>query len=76
MNQKTSNKFISSYLHFFLFTAILVVTPFECHYAVFELDDAVIGNGNAMRISSEIFNDTARVFKGWFAVDNPFFLIK
>lgn len=69
MNQKPANKFIGSYIHLFLFIAVLVVPPFECNHTVFKLDDPVIRNGNTMRIPSEIFYYTASVFKGRLTVD-------
>jgi len=60
VDTKTSDKFIGSQAHMFLFIAIPVVTPLECDSSVFQLQNAVVGNGNTMGIPSEIFNHTAR----------------
>ena len=76
MDKKPSDEFIVSQIHVFLFIIIPVVTPFECDYAVFKLQYTVVGNGNTMGISSEIFNYTAGIFEWRLAINNPFFLFK
>jgi hypothetical protein len=51
--------------------AMGVIFPLETNVTVFERAQAVVGNGNAVRVASQILEYTTRSAKGGFAVDHP-----
>ncbi len=60
VKQEPSDKFIS----------------FERHGLLAVIEDAVIADGDPVGISAKVLKDTFGAIEGWFAVDNPPFLIE
>jgi hypothetical protein len=54
---------------------ILIITPFEGNTAFFQLQDTVVGDGNQVCISTQIFNYGCSCFEWRFTVYYPFLLI-
>jgi len=76
MKKKAPDEFIGRQIHLLLLITVSIVPPFESDDSVFKLQDAVVGNGDAVGVSSEILNHMSGVFEWGLAVDNPFLLIE
>lgn len=73
MHQKMADEFIGTQRHDLPATAVPVIAPFESDGAVFNLQDAVVGDDDAVGVTSEIFHDTGCILEGRLAVNYPFF---
>ena len=76
MDQETANEFVDRQGHLFLLVVILVIAPLERHCTIFQLQDAVIRNCDAVRVPAEIFHHTTCVFERGLAVHHPFLLVQ
>ena len=52
-------------------TPVRVVLPPKRDQVVGHVDDAVIRDGDAVRIAREVVQDVGRPTKGWFGIDDP-----
>ena len=75
VQKETANEFKGRDRHNFPLVVILVIAPFERDLAVLEVEDTVVGDGDAMGISAKIVDDAGRRFEWRFTVDDPFFEI-
>ena len=48
-----------------------VVLPPECHLAILESNEPVIGDCNTMRISGKVLQDVPRAFEGPLCINDP-----
>jgi hypothetical protein len=62
--------------HGLLFISIGVVPPAEGDITILDLEDTIIADSNPVGISAKVLKDTLGTIKGWFAIDNPFFMIE
>ncbi len=75
MHEKPPDKFISMQGHHFPSAAVAIIAPLERNRIVLRLQNAVVGNGNSVSVTPEIFHDAGSIFKRRFAVDDPFFVV-
>ncbi len=75
MHEEAAYELKSGKSHYFPSVVILVVAPFEGYATILNTEDTVIGDSNAVRVTSEVLDDTGGRFEGRFAVDDPFLLI-
>jgi hypothetical protein len=52
--------------------ATSVVPPAEAHAVVFQRDQTLIGDGDAVGIARQVFQHLPRSAEGWFGIDDPF----
>jgi len=76
MKEEPSDELIDLESHGLLFIPIGIVPPAKGDIAILDVEDTVIADSNPMGISAQILKDTLSAVKRWFAVDNPFFMIK
>ena len=72
VKQKPTDKLFRRHSHDLPFVIVLVIPPFEADFSVLHGQDAVVGDGNAVRISTKVFHNAGGIFKGRLAVDDPF----
>jgi len=48
------------------------VSPTKGDVVLVDRDQAVVGNGDAVSVAAEIFQNMCGTSKGWFAVNHPF----
>src|SRR5258706_12454042 len=51
---------------------VALVSPVEFHLAIFDVDDPVIGNGDAVRVAADIVHHLLWPGERWLGVDDPF----
>ena len=56
--------------------AVAVVLPLEGDHAVFQFEDAPVGDGDAVGVAAEILQDVLGSAEGGFGVDHPFLLLE
>ncbi len=52
-------------------TCLGIVLPAEGHVAIFKSDQTLVGDGHAMGIARQVFQDLVRSSKGFFGIDHP-----
>ncbi len=60
----------------FLLAAIGVVLDAKCDFAIGKVHNAVVGNGNAVGVVSEVLEDVLWTSEGWLGIDDPVFLVE
>jgi len=73
VHKETANELIGGEGHDFPLVVVPVVAPFESDVAIFYRNDAVVGNGNPVGITTEILDDAGGGLEGRFAVCHPIF---
>ena len=53
-----------------------IISPQEGNIAVPDGEDAVIADGYSVGISAEVLNDPLGAIEGWFAIDDPLFMVE
>jgi hypothetical protein len=71
MQQKAADKLIGGEGHDLLPIVVAIVLPSEAHRAVLDVAQAIVGNGDAMRIASDVFEDLLRSSEGRLGEDDP-----
>jgi len=74
MQHESPYKLSCRHRHGFL-SVITVVTPRECDFAIFQSQDTMIGDGDAVGVASQIRNDLFGVFERRLTISDPIFLI-
>src|SRR5258708_39885590 len=54
VEQKSPDELVRREGHDFLLIVVAVVSPVEFHLAIFDVDDPVIGNGDAVRVAGDM----------------------
>jgi len=72
MDNKTANEFIRGERHYFYLGFVLVVFPSKGHFSVLDVEDAMIGNGNPVGITAEIFKHRFWTGKWGLGINDPF----
>ena len=72
--RKAAQKLAGRNSHDALLVAMRVVSPEESDLFAIEGQQAMIADGDAMRITAEIAKHLGRSAKGRFGIDNPLFL--
>ena len=71
MKEKTAKELLRRYGHQLLFAFVRIVFPTERHSSISDIDDPVVGDGNAMRITGEILENVLRSSEWSFGVNHP-----
>ena len=72
MEEKSSDEFVCREGHGFLLVDVAVVSPFKFHLAIFDVDDPMIGNGDAVGVAADVVHDLLWPGERWLGVDDPF----
>jgi hypothetical protein len=73
VQQKTPDELVGSECHDFLFVVISAIAVGEGDFVVINGQKTVIGDGNAVRVSTQVFEHLFGSGKGLFGVDDPVF---
>jgi|SRR4029079_11310206 hypothetical protein len=76
MQQEAPEKFLGCDRHQSLLAFTCVVFPAEGYFAVSEIDDPMVGDGDAVRVASQILKDVLRPSEWPFGVDDPVMAIQ
>ena len=76
MEQKAANEFAGLQSQRFLLVVVTVIFPTKGDLAVVDVQQAVIGNGNAVRVQTQVVQDLFGTAEGRFGVNHPFGLAK
>ena len=76
MKQEPSDELVSLEGHGLLTVMVCIIPPEEGNLAVAEGEDTVISDGDPMGISAEVLKDSLGAIEGWFAIDDPLFLVE
>jgi hypothetical protein len=71
MKQETADEFVSFKRHRFVLIMMTIVFPTECNLPVVHTQKPVIGNGDAMRIATQVSQDLFWTAEGLFGIHNP-----
>jgi hypothetical protein len=72
VEQETTQELFSWEFHLAFYVSMGAIPPAECDLAIFEGNQAAIGNGHAMGVVPEIAEYILRAAKRPFAVSHPF----
>ena len=71
MNEKSPDELLGADCHRLLLATATIILPAEADFAAVDVEDAVVGNGDAMRIAADIVEDLFRSRKGRLGVNDP-----
>jgi hypothetical protein len=71
VNEKTSQKLIGGDRHDFLLAAVGIVFIEKRDLIILKRNQAMVGDGDAVRIASEIVQNMLGTAEGWLGVDDP-----
>ncbi|HUC30433.1 MAG TPA: hypothetical protein VMR80_12635 [Candidatus Acidoferrum sp.] len=71
MDQESSQELICGDRHDLLLTAVRVVFPAKRDSIILERNQSMVGDGDAVRIASEIVQNMLGTAEGWLGVDDP-----
>ncbi len=73
VKEEATQKLIAREGHQFLLIVVSGVTPAEGDLAVGQRDQAMVGDGDAVSVATEILQYVLGSAEGWFGVDDPIF---
>lgn len=76
VEEEPSDELIRRYGYGSFLTGIFIVTGEESDPVVAYLHEAMVGDGNLVRIESQVLEDEVGSSKRLFGVDDPFFLVE
>ena len=76
MKKEPSDKLVGLEGHSLLTVMVCIIPPEEGNLAVSEGEDAVITDRDPMGISAEVLKDPVGAIEGWFAIDDPLFMVE
>jgi hypothetical protein len=71
VKQEPTDEFVSAKRHRLDVVAIAIILPAKLNLAVIDIEQAIVGDGDAMRVSCDILEDFFRPGKGSLGVDHP-----
>jgi hypothetical protein len=72
--QESAEKFFAGQRHGALLVVVCVVFPSQNHLGLVDREDAVVGNGYAVRVTAQIVQHVFRSAERWLGVNDPIFL--
>src|SRR6266567_1443172 len=72
MQQKSPDEIVCLQIHDFDLAVVAIILPMKLHPAVVDIDQAVVGDGHAMRISAHVVKHLLRSGERAFGVYHPF----
>ena len=76
MQQEAAHKLHSIQGHGLLLVAVCGITPAKSNLTVFEAKQSTVGDGDAVRVMSQVLNDMPRAGKGLLGIDDPVFIFE
>ena len=73
MQQEAAQELVARDGHQFLMIVVNRVTPAKGDLAVGQRNQAMVGDGDAVRVAAEILEHVVGTAEGWFGVDDPIF---
>jgi hypothetical protein len=74
VEQEATNELVGRQGHGFLLAVLAIVLVAELHLAVFDIQQAVVGDGDAVGVASQVVENLLGPGKGSFGIDDPFCL--
>jgi len=71
VEQEAANELLGLQGHRFLLVVVTIIFPAEDDLAVVDVEEAVVGKGDAMGIATQVVEDLFRAAEGCFGVDDP-----
>ncbi len=71
VDQKASDKFVGAQRHHLGFATVAIVLPMEADISIFDVDQAIVGDGDAVGIASDIVQNPFGPGKGGLCVNDP-----
>lgn len=72
VEQETPDEFVGAHGHGFDLIALFIILPLEFHLIVFDVEEPVIGDGDAMGITAHVIEHLFRSGKWPLGVNDPF----
>ena len=73
VDQESSQKLICGDRHDLLLAAVRIVFPAKRDSIILERHQSMVGDGDAVRIASEIVQNMLGTAEGWLGIDDPVF---
>jgi hypothetical protein len=74
VDQESAQELIGGDRHDFLFAAVRIVFPAKRDSIIVERNQSMVGDGDAVRIASEIVQNMLGTAEGWLGIDDPVLL--
>ena len=74
--EEEADKVIGGDGHHFKAAGVAIIFVLEGNAAILEGQQAAVGNGHAMSVAAEIFQDVQRSAKGRFGINHPFLVME
>ncbi len=71
MQQEAADKLVGRDGHDLLATAVPIVLPAETNGAIIDVDEAIVGDGDAVRVAADVIEDLLGSGEGRLGVDHP-----
>ena len=71
MEEETTNELVGLKRHRLVLVVVAIVLPAECDRALVDVQQPIVGNGDAMRIASQVAQDLFGSTEGWLGVHDP-----
>jgi hypothetical protein len=72
MYQKAPDELVGAQCHRLLLVATTIVLPAEANPAILDVEDAIVGYGDAVCIAADIVQNLLRSCEGGLGIDHPF----
>ena len=72
MEQEPTDEFVSGKRHRLLTVAIAIIFPAKADLAVVDIEQAIVGDGDAVGISADVIEDLLRPGERALGIDHPF----
>ena len=71
MEQEATQELMRRYRHYLLLVAVCVISPAERNALIVAGDEPMVGDSDAVGVSSQIAEDVFWAAEGWLGVDHP-----
>jgi hypothetical protein len=71
VDQESAQKLICGHCHDLLLAAVRIVFPEKRDSIILERNQSMVGDGDAVRIASEIVQNMLGTAEGWLGIDDP-----
>ena len=71
MEEKAADELVGAQRHRLLLGAMAIILPAEAHLAIVDAEQAMIGDGDSMRVAADVVEDLLRSGEGRFGEDDP-----
>src|ERR1700728_4880890 len=74
MNEETADELVGGKLHHagLVFIFVAIIFPLKGNLAVAHAEDSFVGEGDAMRVTAQVFQGLAWSAEWWFGIHDPF----